>query len=191
MQNDRRHFLKVALTGAVWIGAGNNLQAFAGNNLPSAEKVRLRVAIASDGHFGQPETAYGANHMEMVGWLNSEAADRGVDFAFINGDLYHDDTTFMGPVKKVWDTLAMPYYVSHGNHDKTDEQNWLKTWNNPWHYGFEKKDIAFVVLNTADEKGGYISPDIDKTRQLLTQYQRQKLLFVFMHITPLNGRITQ
>jgi hypothetical protein len=186
MHNDRRRFLKVALTGATWIVTGNTLKVFAGNDtLPSPGDVKLRVAIASDGHYGQPDTAFESNHTEMVAWLNAENANRGVDFAFINGDLYHDDVSFLEPVKKHWDTLNMPYYVSHGNHDQTDEDNWIKTWNHQWHYGFERNDIGFVVLNTADEKGSYISPDIDKTRQLLKQYEKHEQLFVFMHITPI------
>jgi len=194
MQHDRRQFLKLALTGAIWIGAGSTLKACAGKEfiLPSADGVKLRVAIASDGHYGQPQTAFKENHEEMVAWLNAEKAGRGVDFAFINGDLFHNDISFLEQAKKNWDSLTMPYYVSHGNHDMTDEVNWTKTWNNSWDYGFEKKDVGFVVLNTADEKGTYVSPDVDKTRELLKQYEKHKQLFVFMHITPMkwtNGGI--
>jgi hypothetical protein len=186
MQQDRRHFLKLALTGAVWIGAGNTMKIFAGNGglLPAKDRVKLRVAIASDGHYGQPQTAFEANHNEMVSWINAERADRGVDFAFINGDIIHNDISFIPQVKNMWDKLEMPYYVSHGNHDMIDEDSWKKTWNNAWDYGFEKKGIGFVVLNTADIKGTYISPDVEKTRQLLKQYEKHKQLFVFMHITP-------
>jgi hypothetical protein len=186
MQCNRRDFLKHALTTVVWIGAGNTIEAVAGNNfvLPGKSKVKLRVAIASDGHFGQPETDYLGRHAQMVSWINREKADRGVDFTFINGDLYHDETSLLGPVKQQWDKLSMPYYVSHGNHDRAEEETWIKTWNNGWHYGFEKKGIGFVVLNTADSKGTYISPEIDKTRSLLKQYEKHKQLFVFMHITP-------
>lgn len=187
MENTRRHFLKQALTAAVWIGAGNTLKAFAGNDviLPSRKRIKLRVAIASDGHYGQPDTSYLAMHSDMVSWINDENKRRGVDFACINGDLFHNDVSFLDPVKKHWDKLSMPYYVSHGNHDMIDEENWTKTWNNGWHYGFEKKDIGFVVLNTADHKGTYISPDVDKTRQLLQKYENHQQLFVFMHITPI------
>jgi DNA repair exonuclease SbcCD nuclease subunit len=194
MEYNRRRFLKQALTSAVWIGAGNTLKVFAGNNftLPPKKGLRLRVAIASDGHYGQPDTQYVAKHAEMVSWINGESSARGVDFAFINGDLFHDNNSFLDPVKNQWNKLNVPYYVSHGNHDMVDEADWIKTWNNSWHYGFEKKDIAFVVLNTADEKGNYISPDVEKTRQLLKQYEKHKQLFVFMHITPVawtdNGR---
>jgi len=187
MQSNRRHFLRQALTGVVWIGAGSTIKAFAGNNfsLPPKDKVKLRVAIASDGHFGEPKTPCSETHPQMVSWINAENADRGVDFAFINGDLFHNDVSFLEPVKKVWDTLAVPYYVSHGNHDKINEEGWEKVWNHGWHYGFDKKGIGFVVLNTADEKGTYISPDVEKTRELLKKYEKHKQLFVFMHITPI------
>ncbi len=186
MHYSRRHFLKHAITGAVCIGAGNTIEVL-GNNfaLPQRDKVKLRVAIASDGHYGEPKTAYEERHSEMVRLFNAEKAGRGVDFAFINGDLIHNDVAFFQPMKKHWDTLSMPYYVSHGNHDMVDEETWVKTFNNGWHYGFDKKDIGFVVLNTADVKGTYISPDVEKTRELLKQYEKHKQLFVFMHITPI------
>lgn len=186
MQHNRRHFLKLALTGAVWIGAGNTLKTFAGDHftLPAKDKIKLRVLIASDGHYGQPKTMYAAMHDEMITWLNAEKEQRGVDFSFINGDLFHDDPGFLEPVKMHWNKLSMPYYVSHGNHDMIDENTWNKTWNHNWDYGFDKKGVGFVVLNTADDKGTYISPEIEKTRQLLKQYEQHKQVFVFMHITP-------
>jgi DNA repair exonuclease SbcCD nuclease subunit len=187
MQQDRRHFLKLALTSAVWIGAGKTMKTFAGATfrLPAKDDVKLRVVIASDGHFGQPQTAFEANHAEMVSWINAERTTRGVDFTFVNGDLFHNDISFVNPVKDAWDKLDMPYYVSHGNHDMIDEESWKKTFKYNWDYGFEKKGIGFVVLNTADVKGTYISPEVEKTRQLLKQYEKHKQLFVFMHITPI------
>ena len=85
----------------------------------------------------------------------------------------------------MYDQLKMPYYVSHGNHDQTDAVTWEKTWNLPLHYSFEKKDSAFLILNTADEKGTYICPDLKWTSDHLKRFSTKKNLFVFMHITPL------
>lgn len=133
---------------------------------------------------GQPGTDYISMHNEMVEWINAEQQERGVDFAVINGDLFHDDVSFLAPVKSQWDNLNMPYHVTHGNHDMTDESNWQATFKKPWDYGFVQKGVAFMVLNTADEKGKYISPDVETTRRLLAQYAKPKHLFVFMHITP-------
>ncbi len=182
----RRDFLELTLRSIVVIGAGNALQSFAAGSfsLPDRKKVLLRFALASDGHFGQPNTPFESTHAEMVSWLNKEKEGRGLQFSVINGDLFHDNPDFLLPVKKQWDALSMPYYVTHGNHDKVNAATWLQTWNIPLHHDFEQKDTAFLILDTADEKGTYICPDLTWTKQKLEQYASKKHLFVFMHITP-------
>jgi len=120
----------------------------------------------------------------MISWINAEHKTRGINFTVINGDLFHNDASFLPQVKQKWDQLQMRYYVSHGNHDQTDESNWQKVWNMPWHFAFGEKDATFLVLNTADDKGKYICPDINWTKEQLSGYQSKKLLFIFMHITP-------
>jgi DNA repair exonuclease SbcCD nuclease subunit len=186
MSFSRRDFLKLTLQGAVVIGAGNSLQSLTNNNfgLPSRDKIRLRFAIASDGHYGQINTQYESYHDEMISWINAEHKTRGVNFTVINGDLFHNDVSLLPQVKQKWDQLQMCYYVSHGNHDQTDESNWQKVWNMPWYFAFEEKDATFLVLNTADDKGKYICPDINWTKEQLSGYQSKKPLFIFMHITP-------
>lgn len=186
MAVSRRDFLKLTLKGAVIISAGNSLQALASGSflLPPAAAVKLRFAVLSDGHYGQAETPYASNHDEMIDWINGEQEKRGIDFTVVNGDLVHDDVTFLPELKGKWDKLKMPYYVSHGNHDKTDEKNWEQTWNSPWHFAFEKKNAQFLVLNTADETGKYICPDLEWTKAQLDVADNTKPLFIFMHITP-------
>jgi hypothetical protein len=75
----------------------------------------------------------------MVDWLNREKRGRGLHFSFINGDLLHDDAGYLPAVKASFDRLAMPYYVSHGNHDHVEEEAWQQTFGHPWHYSFEQK----------------------------------------------------
>ncbi|SFQ24955.1 metallophosphoesterase family protein [Parafilimonas terrae] len=187
MQN-RRSFLKQGMKAIVMIGAGNALQSFAASSfrLPAKENVLLRFATVSDGHYGQPSTQYEALHSQMVNWLNAEQKTRGLDFTFVNGDLFHNDTSMMPLVKQQWDKLQMPYHVSHGNHDMIDEELWRQMFTTKWHYSFEKDEAAFIVLNTADEKGKYICPDLEFTKEQLNKYADKKHLFVFMHITPFN-----
>jgi hypothetical protein len=182
----RRDFLEMALKGIVIIGAGNTLQSFssAGFTLPDRNKVLLRFALASDGHYGQPQTKYDETHNKMVGWLNEERRRRGLDFSVINGDVFHDNPKFLPEVKKAWDQLKMKYYVTHGNHDMIPESEWEQTWGMSWHHAFEQGDAAFLVLNTADITGKYICPDLDWTNKQLQRYSEKKHLFVFMHITP-------
>ncbi len=186
MAVSRRKFLKLTLNGAVFISASNVLQPFTNDFFDRypAHKILTRFAIASDGHYGQPATQFESLHDQMVQWINAEKEKRGIDFTLINGDLFHNDASFLPAVKSKWDGLQMPYYVSHGNHDQTAEANWRKTWNTPWHHSFERKDAAFIVLNSADDKGTYICPDVEWTRNELQRFASKKQMFVFMHITP-------
>ncbi|WP_343704182.1 metallophosphoesterase [Chitinophaga sp.] len=182
----RRKFLENTLKGIVLIGAGNTLQSFAapGFTLPAKDKVALRFALTSDGHFGEPKTTWVENHQRMTAWLNKEKAGRGLHRAFINGDIFHNDPAFLPEVKRTWDQLQMPYAVSHGNHDMIAEDDWEKTWGTRWHHVVEQGNTAFLVLNTADVKGKYICPDLDWTRARLQELRSKKHLFVIMHITP-------
>jgi 3',5'-cyclic-AMP phosphodiesterase len=186
MSISRRKFLKLGLNSAFIITTGNLLLPLGKDFFldSSADRLVCRFAIASDGHYGQPETQYEKLHDRMIEWINAEKNERGVDFTVINGDLFHNDVSFLAPAKAAWDKLAMPYYISHGNHDQTDEAHWATVWNQPWHFSFEHGDIGIVVLNTADDKGNYICPDVDWTKNELQKFSSKKQLFVFMHITP-------
>ena len=186
MSVNRRKFFQLTFKTVVVIGAGNTLQSFAANSftLPHKDDILLRFAVVSDGHYGQPGTKYEEMHNEMVDWLNAEHKKRSLNFTVVNGDLFHDNNEMLLPVKKQWDKLVMPYYVSHGNHDKVTEDVWQQTFNTKWHYAFEHDDIAFLVLNTADVTGKYIWPDLQWTKEQLEKYAAKKQLYVFMHITP-------
>ena len=188
MPVSRRKFLKLSLNSAVIISTANILQPLTKDifNFSPANKIVTRFAIASDGHYGQEGTQYELLHDQMIEWINAEKKNRGIDFTVINGDLFHNEVSFLPAVKTKWDLLNMPYHVSHGNHDQTGEANWKSTWNIPWHFSFEHKDTAFLVLNTADDKGKYICPDIDWTSKELQHFASKKHLFIFMHITPFN-----
>lgn len=182
----RRDFLRSTFGSVVLIGLGNSLQSFVPGDvrLPSRKDLKLRFALASDGHYGEPGTNYVADHENMANWLNKEAQGRGLDFAVINGDIFHNDPKYLPEAKAAWDKLKLPYYVSHGNHDMTEEANWQSVWGIPFYHAFEKKDTGFIILDTADIKGNYTGPDLARTKALLDQYRSKKQVYVFMHITP-------
>lgn len=184
---DRRKFLGLSFQTIVLLSSSNVVQAFNSSEytLPPRKKIKLRFAIASDTHYGQPETPYEPMFDQMVGWLNNEKKQRGLDFSFINGDLIHNEKRHISTVKSKLDGLTMPYHVSHGNHDMMEEHEWQNVFNRPWHYSFEKDKVAFVVLNTADAGGKYICPDISWAEKELKRFAQAKTLFVFMHITPI------
>ncbi len=186
MALSRRDFLKLTLKGVIVIGAGSTLQAFAPASfaMPPVNDVLLRFAIASDGHYGQPETDYEFRHDKMIEWLNKEKEGRGVEFTMVNGDLFHNDPSFLPIVKKKWDGLKMPYYVSHGNHDMIDGAAWEKTWGMLLNYTIDKGGTAFIILDTANEKGDYICADVNWAKQQFDKYKSKKHVMVFMHIAP-------
>ncbi|NML21790.1 transcriptional regulator [Pseudoflavitalea sp. G-6-1-2] len=182
----RRRFIGQTIRAAILISAGNTLTSFLPGTflLPDRKKIRLRFALASDGHYGQPKTDFAVTHANMVQWLNKEKQDRGLNFSVINGDLFHDKPELLPQVKQVWDGLSMPYYVSHGNHDKVPEEMWKNTFGYGWHHAFDLKDCGFLILNTADIDGKYICPDFSFAQHQLQQYAGKKHCFVFMHIAP-------
>jgi len=182
----RRQFLHFTLKNAFLITAGNQLLPILtqGGTLPSSSRIALRFAIASDGHYGQEKTEYEAKHDLVIRALNTESKGRGIDFAVINGDLFHNDPAQFEPVKKKWDELHMTWHASHGNHDMVDEETWKKVTGRDWYYGFEQGSCGFLVLNTADAAGEYTCPDLNRTKALLDEYAHHQFLFVFMHITP-------
>lgn len=186
MPYSRRQFIRTGFQSFIAISASGVLQSFAagGNALPAREKIRLRFAVASDGHFGQPKTPFEALHDEMIDWLNKEKKGRGLDFSFINGDLLHDDAGYLPAVKARLNRLSMPYYVSHGNHDHVEESVWQQVLGQPWHYSFEKKKVSFLVLNTAEVSGKYTCPDLAWTKKELERFASAPVVMVFMHITP-------
>ena len=67
--SDRRLFIKSTIAGLVLAGTSNavsGLSQFDHSNLPqSAGKLKLRFAIASDGHYGQPGTDYKKDHANI------------------------------------------------------------------------------------------------------------------------------
>jgi hypothetical protein len=186
MAISRKEFLQRTIRGIFVLGVGQSLQAYASSDfrLPCASEMGLRFVMVSDGHYGQADTNYDIHHDNMVSWLNMEKKQRGLDFVMVNGDLFHNDISYLPLVKKKWDGLDAPYYVSHGNHDLADETAWKNIWKRPWNFSYELEDAAFLVLNTSDEKGNHVCPDLEWTKGELTRLQSKKHLFVFMHITP-------
>ena len=179
----RRAFVTTLFSSAFLIGAGNKLTTL-NTSFKSPAAVRFRFAVASDGHYGQPDTTFDEYHDEMMNWLNLEHEKKPLAFTMFNGDLIHDEPSLLPRVKTKYDQLSMPYYTSHGNHDRVDESVWRNTWSTNFNYSFTKDDLAFVVLNTADIKGKYICPDVRWAKKELRKYRDAKAIFVFMHISP-------
>lgn len=148
-------------------------------------KTKLRFALASDIHYGQPGTDFALHTGNMVKWLNEDHAKNHFDLVIINGDLVHNRPDLLPEIKKDYlDKLSVPYYTIPGNHDFADGQIWKNVFGYEDKYAFEKGDVAFIFANTADTIGKYICPDNAFIKSTLNQYAGKKTVFVILHIAP-------
>jgi hypothetical protein len=144
----------------------------------------LRFAVASDGHYGQPGVDSAANFGKLTEWMGAEKSGKGLDFVVINGDLFHDDPKFVQPVKAAFDTLPVPYYVTRGNHDHLTADQWRQTWGYGLNHSVTHGEYALLLVDTANEKGGYVCPDLRWMETELAKHSGKKGIFAFLHIAP-------
>lgn len=168
-----------------FLSAAASLLALACHRPARARRPLLRIGIASDGHYGQPGTPSDENHQALRQWFEAEKKQKGLDFVVINGDLIHDDVTFLPAVQQHLARMPVPVYTTRGNHDGAiSPQLWRQTWGHDLNHFFGKNDFGFVLLDTTSEKGEYRCPDAAFVRQAFSALKNKKAVFVFMHITP-------
>ncbi|HMI04952.1 MAG TPA: metallophosphoesterase [Pedobacter sp.] len=187
--SNRRSFIKGSVAGVVLAGLAPSVSVMAvtghDNGATSGRKPKLRFAIASDGHYGQPGTDYKKDHENIVRWLNEAHAKSPLNFVIINGDLVHDRPDLLAVVKKEhYDHLRVPFYAIPGNHDHADAAIWKSVFGYEDNFSFEKNDIGFVLANTSDTAGKYLCPNNDFLKQELDKFKELKAVFVVLHIPP-------
>ncbi|TKC08090.1 metallophosphoesterase [Pedobacter polaris] len=186
---DRRFFIKGSIAGLALVGLNSISRAVETtselNNKDNKEKKKLRFALVSDGHYGQPGTEYKKFHKEMVQWLNQAHDSNPLDFVIINGDLVHDRPELLQEVKKdYYDQLKVPFYALPGNHDHADTALWKSVFGYEDNYSFEKNGVGFVLANTSNSKGTYLCPDNLFMKRELEKVSKLKTVFVVLHIPP-------
>lgn len=186
----RKEFLSISVPAFLLLASGKIVKAHdCWLSEDHRRKVKLRFVVASDGHYGQPETDYGNFFTTVVSRINEEHKKNPFSFCVINGDIIHDDKNHFPAAKKALDALALKYYVSQGNHDHATAAEWESIWNMPVNLGFSIKENSFLVATTSDEKGTYLCPDLKWFRQKLEEYKQQENIFIFLHINP--GKLTR
>lgn len=142
---------------------------------------KLKFITASDGHYGQPDTDFETSHRQLIEAINQE---KDVDFVIFNGDLIHDDPIWMPEVKKVYDTLSIPYYTNKGNHDKVSEKIWEEIWGRPSDFAFVSKENHGIILcNCSNEAGEYLCADAGFLKSKLEEFSSLSHVFIFIHIS--------
>ncbi len=177
MNSSRRDFLKQASALTV-------LGVFPQSPFlwPARQKPLLRVIIASDFHYGQPKTDFEAMASTFVNKANAFTKAHSCDFCILNGDLIHDQPEWAEKAKASYDRLSLPYYVTKGNHDRLSDAAWEEIWKMPVNFSFEKKKTGFIFGTTSNEKGEYLSPDLDFLKKELDKYARLKTVILVLHI---------
>ncbi len=158
------------------------------NGLSAAEvyqlrkKVKLRFAVASDAHYGQPQTAFDSMIENMTSQVNTFHITSPLDFCVINGDIIHNEKPLLPLAKQQLDTLTMPWYVTRGNHDMVSEDYWKEIWGTPVNHDVVVNKQAIIMGDTSNEKGTYLSPDLVWLRQKFEEHKKRKHIFLFLHI---------
>jgi 3',5'-cyclic AMP phosphodiesterase CpdA len=187
----RRNFIGTSFTGIAALTLLPAVNSFANTDnsylrKPNA-KLKLRFALVSDIHYGQPETDFATNTGNMVKWLNQDHDKNHLDMVIINGDLVHNRPDLLPEIKsKYFDKLSVPYHTIPGNHDFADASIWKSNFGYEDKYTVEFGDISFVLANTADTKGTYICPDNVFIKNALDKFADKKIVLVVLHIPPIN-----
>lgn len=181
MNISRRKFIKGFSLSSAYILTGGFQVLHAADIYANKHKVALRFAVGSDSHYGQPNTAFDKFTSDFVININKFHKRLQLDACVVNGDIIHDNKEFMPQAKQNLDKLAMPYHVTQGNHDQVSAEYWQQTWGVPFNYEAIIKDNVFLMATTSNEKGEYLSPDLDWLKQKLDQHA-QKNIFLFLHI---------
>jgi len=186
--SNRRKFITSTVAGIAGLSLLPAVNIFGADRLNyqqpgPAVRPKLRFALISDLHYGQPGTDYDTNAANMVKWLNAEHAANHLDLIIFNGDLVHDQVSLLKVLKtKYLDFFSVPYFTLPGNHDHADSAVWKDAFGYADNYSMERGDIGFVLANTADTRGEQVCPDLLFLKASLDKYVDKQLVFVVLHI---------
>lgn len=179
----RREFLRQITVGGFLIANGQILSGFF--NL-SDNNVEFRFIVASDGHYGQPDTSYENYFSTIVQKVNRYHELVPSEFVVYNGDIIHDDPTFIKPAYQALSKSELPFYVTKGNHDMVTPEVWGETWGYPQNHSVELADRVILLGTTSNVDGDYLCPNNQWFEQELDNYKDAFEIYIFLHITPNN-----
>jgi len=182
MSNNRREFLKKVSAATAFIAGQGLIPLSAEELINAAPKVVYRFAVASDGHFGQPDTSFDSFFRTATGAINDLHARLPLKVCVINGDIIHDNPDFLLKAKQSLDNLKMKYLVTRGNHDMVSTELWEETWGQPLNQVSDHGNLSMILCDTSNERGEYLCPDLDWLKRELDSRSGQKHIFLFLHI---------
>lgn len=164
--------------------------AAAGSPLPSAAASPsaapagplLRIAAASDLHYGEKGTAYERFADELIQRLNVTHAATPLDLVVLNGDLAHA-ARWLEPLRARLDDLEPRYLAVQGNHDEATERQWRAVWGHGFDHAVTVNGVRIVCAATSNAAGAYLCADTGVLRRQLDAAAGAPAI-VAMHITP-------
>ena len=180
--SSRRHFIKNISFASAFLITGRITPLSANDIVGLRSKVKLRFAVASDVHYGQPNTLFEQMTETVINQINLFHQQSPLDFSVVNGDLIHNEKEFLPLVKGKLDALKMPYYVTRGNHDMVTPEYWNSVWGTPLNHDVVIKGNGILLGDTSNEKGVYLSPDLSWLNKTLETHKDKKQIFIFLHI---------
>lgn len=182
MSLSRREFIKRISSASLVLMGGSVIRLSPADAADLRKNSFLRFVIASDGHYGQEGTESDLFYETMVKHVSDFHANNKLDFCVINGDVIHDATNLLVPAKNHLDKLPVKYYVTKGNHDRVSDQYWNEVWGMPVNHDVQMKKDTLLFATTSNEKGEYLSPDLDWMKAKLDASKKQNNVFIFIHI---------
>lgn len=180
--NSRRSFIRNLSFGSLFLLSGQWVKLNAEEVYGLRKKVRLRFAVASDAHYGQPKTDYDDLLQKCLTGINRFHENNTLDFCVLNGDIIHNNPSFLPLAKQKIEQLAMPWFVTRGNHDMVNGDTWQSTFNMPLNHDSVVKNTALVLGDTSNEQGTYLSPDLVWLKEKLDAHTKLDSVFIFLHI---------
>lgn len=178
----RRSFIRNVSFASLFL-LGGGIQPLSAEELYRLrKKVSLRFVVASDSHYGQPETDFDGMIEKVIGQINAFHHEHPLDFCVFNGDIIHNEKNLLPLAKKQLDKLTMPWQVTRGNHDMVSPAYWQEVWGTPLNHDVTIKQYGIILGDTSNEEGKYLSPDLGWLKQVLDKHQQQKQVFLFLHI---------
>lgn len=178
----RRRFIQ-QISLATLAVMGGPLQRLTGQEVADLQDdVLWRFAVASDIHYGQPNTSYREMTQTILKQLNKFHNTFPLSFCVFNGDLIHDDSSFLSQLKNEFMQLGMDWYVTRGNHDMVDGKMWIETFGYPLNHTVQEQQATLILADTSNQKGEYLSPNLDWLKQQLDRSSKSKHVFLFLHI---------
>ena len=178
----RRHFIKNISFASAFLITGRITPLSANDVIGLRSKVKLRFVVASDVHYGQPNTLFEQMTETVINQMNLFHQQSPLDFSVVNGDLIHNEKAFLPLVKGKLDALKMPYYVTRGNHDMVSPEYWNSVWGTPLNHDVVVKGNGILLGDTSNEKGVYLSPDLSWLNKTLETHKDKNQVFIFLHI---------